>query len=243
MVDRSKTGVLGLDTIIGGGFPAGSIILVSGGTGTGKSIFCVQFLYKGVTEFKEPGIFIALEERPKDIRRFIRNFGWDLKKLEEQNKLAIIDASAARLGIPSDEKYIITKPSDVDSLITTIDNIVQKINAKRIVVDSLPALMLQYDTPIALRRELLRLGALLEDTGCTTLMTTEADGQRISKFGVEEFICHGIINFSLSEMGAELKRNLIVLKMRGIKHSTRRYPFEITPEGIAIFPGEEAYQA
>ncbi|MCS4541687.1 MAG: ATPase [Euryarchaeota archaeon] len=242
-MDRIKSGIIGLDYIIGGGFFQSSTILISGGAGTGKSIFGIQFLYKGAMEHNENGILLAVEERPRDIRRYMLGFGWDLKKLEDQNKLVIIDASAARLGIPSGEKYVEMRPFELDSLMSTIIKIIEKIQAKRLVIDSIPSLFLQQEHELAIRREILRLGALLSETGCTAILTTEADtqGNKLSKFGVEEFIAQGLVLLSLKEQATELKRSLIVLKMRGTKHSTRRYPFDITPNGIVMHTSEEAY--
>ncbi|MCS4541278.1 MAG: ATPase [Euryarchaeota archaeon] len=242
-IDRVRTGVPGLDDILNGGYPKGLVILISGGAGTGKSIYGIQFLYTGITKYEENGILVAVEERPRDIRRYMLGFGWDLKKLEDQNKLAIIDASAARLGIPSGEKYVEMRPFELDSLITTINKIVEKMNAKRLVIDSIPSLFLQFEHELAIRREILRLGSLVAETGCTTILTTEVEAgeSRLSKFGVEEFICQGLIQLFMRERGNEMKRSLVVRKMRGTKHSTRRYPFDITPSGIAVFPGEEVY--
>ena len=241
--DRVKTGVPGLDEILNGGYLKDSVILVTGSSGTGKSIYGIQFLYKGIIDYNENGILLATEERPWDIRKFMLAFGWDLKRLENQEKLAIIDTTAARLGIPSGEKYLEMRPFELDSLTATINKLVEKINAKRLVIDSIPSLFLQFGHELAVRREILRLGALLSETGCTTLLTTEADDSlnKLSKFGVEEFIAHGIIQLFLAEQGGELKRSLRIHKMRGTAHSTKRYPFGITPNGIAVFISEETY--
>ena len=74
-MERIKTGVPGFDGLIEGGIPKGRSVLVSGATGTGKTIFCMQYLYNGAKQFKEPGIYVTLDERPNLIREDVLRFG------------------------------------------------------------------------------------------------------------------------------------------------------------------------
>ncbi|MHA1131169.1 MAG: ATPase domain-containing protein, partial [Candidatus Helarchaeota archaeon] len=83
MIERVKSGISGLDEILNGGFIKGTNVLLAGSAGTGKTIFCMQFLYNGVVDYDEPGIFVTLEEMPAELRREAALFGWDFRKLEE----------------------------------------------------------------------------------------------------------------------------------------------------------------
>jgi len=100
-VDRVRTGITGLDDLIEGGFPAGRSTLISGACGTGKTIFSMQYIYQGAKKYSEPGIYVTLDERPDFIRQDVLRFGWDLRKLEDENIIHIIDGSIAKIGLPA----------------------------------------------------------------------------------------------------------------------------------------------
>ncbi|MEM3690769.1 MAG: ATPase domain-containing protein, partial [Candidatus Micrarchaeia archaeon] len=87
---RCKTGIKGFDELVEGGFPKGSTILIAGDPGTGKTIFGLQFIYNGAVKFNEKGLYLSLEQTADAIRNQALQFGWDLKKLEEQGKLKIV---------------------------------------------------------------------------------------------------------------------------------------------------------
>ncbi len=234
MIERVPFGIPGLDDLLEGGVPRGRTVLVTGTTGTGKSILAAQFLYKGLVEHNEPGILVTLEERPYFIRQNLLRFNWQFKKLEEDEKLAIIDASATRIGLPSDERHVQIRPFDLDSLMDGIHDLVYRYNARRVVIDSVTALGLQFEDEFAIRREILRLCSLLENLNCTTLIVTEIEegSKQLSKFGVEEYVTHGTILLELDiETG---KRYLTIKKMRGTNHPISRYQFTINEHGIRI---------
>ncbi|MHA1408999.1 MAG: ATPase domain-containing protein [Candidatus Odinarchaeia archaeon] len=238
--DRVKTGIPGLDGILHGGFIRGNNILVSGAAGTGKTIFCMQFLNAGIINHNEPGIFITLEELPKELRREALQFGWDLKKYEEENKLIIIDAASARAGLPTDEPYAIRRGFDINELAEQIYAAASKINATRICLDSVSSLDIRFNDTQALRTAIFKISALLRELGTTSIMTTEmSDNSFYSRYGVEEFIAQGLILLYLKEQDNEMRRSLIVRKMRSTAHSLRRYPFEISSVGIVVMPSEE----
>ncbi|MFQ6051012.1 MAG: ATPase domain-containing protein [Candidatus Hydrothermarchaeota archaeon] len=239
-MEKIKTGIRGLDGILYGGLPKEKVILVTGGPGTGKSIFCMQFLYNGAKEYGEPGVFVAIEERPKDIRENMKSLGWDIKELEDKKLLAIIDAASARHGIPSEEKYVESRVFDIDTLIHKIVTVVEEIGAKRIVIDSIPSLGLRLSED-ELRAAIYRLQGLLLELGCTTFIVSEikSGSDEISRYGFEEFISHGVIILELVEHSGDMIRRLWVRKMRGTPHKMKKYPFEITSEGIVIYPTEE----
>ena len=149
---RVPTGITGLDDLIEGGFPQGRSILLSGGTGTGKTIFCMQYLYQGATQFHEPGVYVTMDERPDLMREDMARFGWDLRKLEDENMLSLIDGTIAKVGLPSEEQFSLpTTGFDLDKLLLEILRAVKRIEAKRIVIDSIPAMRLNFDNEIETR--------------------------------------------------------------------------------------------
>ena len=234
-MERVTTGISGLDELTGGGFPRGTNILVSGSSGTGKTIFCTQFLVAGI-EKGEPGILITLEERTSDLREEMMPLGWDLATYEKDGKLVIIDASSSRINLPSAEEFRLGTDFDIDSLVLEIHRASTKIDAKRLVLDSIPALELKINGPAEFRKALFRLSSLLLEIGLTSLMTTEnVEPFMVSRYGIEEFVARGVIALSLEEEASDLRRFLRVRKMRGTQHSLRNIPFEITKDGIVLY--------
>ena len=89
-VSYTTVGIPGVDTILSGkGFPRGHTIIISGGPGSGKTTFAIQYLYSGVMQHDEPGIFVTLDEDPIEIKRNLSGFGWNLERLEEENKIML----------------------------------------------------------------------------------------------------------------------------------------------------------
>ena len=233
---RLKTGIPGMDEILHGGLPERNVVLLSGGPGTGKSIFCQQFLYKGVVEYNEPSILVALEEHPVQIRENMKQFGWDIRKLEEEGKFAIIDAFTYGIGSAAKrEKYVVNDPNDERELIDVLKTAINDIGAKRIGIDSVTTLYI--NKPMMARRTVFLLKRVISGLGCTAIFTSQISvGERgFGGPGVEHAV-DGIIRLDLDEIDGELKRSLIVWKMRGTSHSLRRHPFDITDEGIIVCP-------
>ncbi|MEA1993795.1 MAG: ATPase domain-containing protein [Euryarchaeota archaeon] len=231
---RVKTGMDGLDELIEGGFPKGSVILVSGMAGTGKSIFSMQYIYKGL-EMGENGVYITLEEGPEELRKEARRFSWDLREYEDEGKLVILDVST-RVGLPPREKYFIEDLS-IENLLNRVYEICSEIGAKRLVLDSLPPLFQKEEN---LRPKIHKIGKVLNETGCTSLIISETiRDDRFSRFGIEEFISRGLITLHLEEIESkrriqECRRSIFIRKMRQTKHKVRKYPFYIDEEGISI---------
>ncbi len=239
VIDRVKTGIPGLDDLIEGGFPRGDTILVAGKAGTGKSILATQFIYKGAIEYNEPGVFVTLEEPPHLIKRNMMQFGMDLEKLEREKKISIVDLS------PSKEVAPVTigeYPSfDLSGLEAIILNHVKKLNAKRVVLDTLSIMAYKFKSRDILREEFFKLTANITRTGCTLLLTSEipAQDQGLGVFDIEAFLASGVIvlyNEKISDTSRS--RSIEVLKLRGSKHSSRIHSMRITDEGIRVWPGE-----
>jgi KaiC/GvpD/RAD55 family RecA-like ATPase len=237
-MNRTKSGVPGFDEIIGGGFPEGTCCLVTGTAGSGKTTFAVQFLYKGISEYGENGVYVSLEERPKDLRQEMLNFGWDLKKMEDQKKLAIIDVGSARESIKTNERYSMRNMGarlNISALSAHIFGVCREVNAQRIVIDSIPSLQLRLKDEAEVRRATSLFSNLLLEMERTSLMITEiSDTHEFSRYGFEEYVTRGVIVMRLIPQYGELKRTIQAMKMRGTHHSTRTYPMEITSKGIMV---------
>lgn len=245
---RVPTGIEGFDELCGGGLVKNRTYLVVGSSGAGKTIFGLQYLYNGATKYSQPGILLATEERPATIRENAYTFGWDLKRLEDENKLAIIDASSTKIGVPSLERFIDIRPFDIDQIIDQIISIQEEIGAARAVVDSSTSIAYNIpDLPKA-RIELLKLSTTLEVLELTSLMTAEIiHGSQSRGFGVESFITEGTIALYYARRRqrdgavAPRARSLEIYKMRGTAHSHDLYPFEVTDRGIVVHPREKLY--
>jgi KaiC/GvpD/RAD55 family RecA-like ATPase len=241
---RVKTGIPGLDELLEGGFPENRSVLVSGGTGTGKSIFGLQYLYNGAKKFNETGIYVTLDERPELIREDMVRFGWNIRELEEQNRLFIIDGSIAKIGIPSEEQFSLPVTGfDLDKLLLEIVRIAKRINAKRIVIDSIPALGFNFEHENDIRKAVLKLSYMLSRIGITSIMITEMDenNSQFGKFGVEEYVVDGVIVLHYMGAGMQSNRTMHIRKMRATKHSEELHPIKITENGIEIHKVQEAY--
>lgn len=225
-MERVKTGIPGLDELIEGGFPKGFVILLTGGPGTGKTIFGIHYIYAGAL-LGENGLFISLEEDPKQIIKNTKRFGWDLEGEIAKNRMAIVKL----------ELY------DFAKLKALIEENIFKIKAKRIVIDPATLLGMFFEKPIEIRKNLIELTRQLKKTGTTSIITCEIPegSDSISPFGVEEFVTDGVIVLKRIKEGNIYTRILSVLKMRGTNHSTKLHPVKIGKDGIEVYSKEEVF--
>ena len=232
---RAKTGITGLDELIGGGIVEGSTVLLSGQSGSGKTVFGLQFLYNGITKFNEPGVFVTLETRPDELRSEAAQFGWDLRELEQKQALTIIDAASGKAGLPTSEKYALRRGFDMSTLAEEIYRVIDETKAKRLVIDCISGLGIRFSEPSEVRTELFRISALLQELKVTSLFISEIiepDSQ--SRAGVEQFVTQGLITLNLSEANGTLKRDLLVWKMKQTTHSLKKHSFKIGKSGIEV---------
>ena len=227
---RVATGVDGLDVLIQGGLPEGSSVLVSGGPGTGKTIWATQFLYKGAKDFNETGLFVTLETNLKNITWNMENFDWDIKSLQDKNlfKIYKLNLSGRRREDIEDQIF-----EELD----VISEMVEKNNVKRMVIDSTTALGAWVKETGNLRSMLFNFIDELKKLECTTVLTAETKGGKndFSAFGVEEFVSDGVIALYFTPPF----RSIFVRKMRGTNHSMQPHPFSINERGIIVKSKEE----
>jgi circadian clock protein KaiC len=230
---KVSSGVDGFDVISRGGIPKGRTTLVSGTSGSGKTVFASQFLYHGATHFNEPCVFVTFEELPKDIIKNMKSFGWDLNELIRKKKWAFIDASPSVISELESGKY------DLAGFLERIKYISKKIKAKRLVIDSVSALFPRYKDASIIRRELYKIGNQLKKLGITTIMTAERQMEHgpIARFGVEEFVSDNvlILHNRLTDQG-DRERTIEILKYRGSGHDTSEAPLIVTNHGMEVFP-------
>jgi KaiC/GvpD/RAD55 family RecA-like ATPase len=242
---RIKTGIPGLDELLEGGFPENRSVLISGATGTGKSIFGIQYLYNGAKKFNESGIYVTLDERPELIREDMMRFGWNIRELEEQNRLFVLDGSIAKIGIPSEEQFSLPVTGfDLDKLLLEIVRIAKRINAKRIVIDSIPALGFNFENENEIRKAVLKLSYMLSRIGITSVLISEIDetSGKFGKYGVEEYVVDGVIVLHYMGAGMQSNRTMHIRKMRSTKHSEDLHPVKIGENGFQVHKVQEAYE-
>ena len=228
--DRITTGVPGLDPIMGGGFRRNTVNLIGGGTGSGKSILCMQFLVDGIEKCNENGIFISFEENKDKILDDFRIFNWDLEKKLKEHKLEILYFT----------------PEQVDRVVESgggiVRDVIEQIGAKRVIIDSLTAYMLLFKTDLDKRRGVLDLFDSLHRWNITALMTSEQEpdpdkhASTIMEFEVDSVI----LMYYLRKVNVR-ERSIEVFKMRATKHSSKISPMVIDSEGITVFPDEAVF--
>ncbi len=233
-MERVKTGIPGMDEILNGGIPRRNVVLLSGGPGTGKSIFGQQFLYSGL-QAGEPGVLVVLEEHPVQVRVSMSQFGWDVRPYEEKGIFAVVDAFTAGIGEAAKrERYVVRAPDDFQTLLDVVRAAVKDLNARRVVIDSVTTLYITK--PMLARGVVMQLKKALSGLGCTSILVSQVSvtERGFGGPGVEH-AADGIIRLDLDEIDGTLYRSLIVWKMRGTRHSMRRHPFEITDKGITVY--------
>jgi KaiC/GvpD/RAD55 family RecA-like ATPase len=238
------TGISGLDELVGGGFPEGRVILVIGGPGTGKTIMCSQFLYKGIYENQENGVFVSLDESEDHFYAEMQKFGWDFRKAEEERKFALVNATRmSRVAMLKEELYkeesrsLRGKQLSIDRLIEDLQAKIQQVNAKRVAVDTLAALVFRFPDPIERRTAIVDLIESLADLGVTSLVTTELGYLGLERNALEEeFLVHGVIMMQTLFSGGTTTRAIQVEKMREAKVNPSLVPYSIDQNGIEIFP-------
>lgn len=235
-VKKLETGIQGLDHIAMGGLPVGRTTLVSGTSGSAKTILAVQFLVEGIRK-GESAVFITFEEAPGDIRTNMLSFGWDIEHWEQEGKWAFVDASP-RAG----EATIEAGDYDLGALLVRIATAVERVGASRLSLDSLGAIFSQFADQSVVRRELFQIVSKMKKMGLTALITAERVDEygEIARFGVEEFVTDNVVILRNALEAEKRRRTVEILKLRGANHRKGEFPFTVMPgRGIIVIPLSE----
>ncbi|NIR00124.1 MAG: hypothetical protein GTN78_07955 [Gemmatimonadales bacterium] len=223
-MDRVRTGIDGLDQLLCGGFLRGDAVLVAGAPGTGKTSLGMQYLYNGITQFREPGLFITFEEFPERIYRDAEHFGWDFRALEEEGKLKVLFTSPEVL-----QQDIVRDQGIVSEMIA-------EIGATRVVVDSISNLQGAAEDPRRFRESVYGLVNALKAESLTAVLTRELREDDEIGAGPEEFVADGLILFTRSYVQGHRMRLLEVIKSRGTPHVAIPSLYFIGKGGLQILP-------
>ena len=243
MSKLSPTGIQGLDELLNGGIPNGRVVLIVGGPGSGKTTLASQFLYKGITDYNENGIFVSIDEGKEHYYSEMSSFNWDFAQAEKDGKFAFLDATkmsrAAMLRerMNLETKSLRGKQLQIDKLIEKIEALIDEIDAKRVVIDTLATLFHRFPDPIERRVAIIDLIESLSELKITTLITTELGRLSLDReVTVEEYQSHGVIMMQTLFSSGTTSRALQVVKMRGTKTNSNLVPYRIDSSGIEIFP-------
>jgi circadian clock protein KaiC len=229
-IGKSPTGIRGLDEVTNGGLPQGRPTLLCGSAGCGKTLFAMTFLYNGVVEYNEPGVFLAFEERSEDLIKNVGSLNYDVEKLIAEKKLAIDHVEIERTKIEESGEY------DLEGLFIRLGYAIDSIGAKRVVVDTIETLFSGLENEQLLRSELRRLFEWLKAKGVTAIITGERGEGTLTRYGLEEYVADCVILLDNRIHDQLSTRRLRIVKYRGSAHGTNEYPFIIDEQGVTVMP-------
>ena len=228
---KAPTGIQGMDEITWGGLPRGRPTLLSGGAGSGKTMFGLEFLVRGATQYNEHGVFMSFEESIPGLIQNAASLGFDLARLVADKKLFLDHVRITRSEISASGEY------DLDGLFIRIADAVKRVGARRVVLDTIESLFSELPNPGILRAEIRRLFGWLNEKGLTTIITAERyRPDRLTRHGIEEFVSDCVIVLDHRIREEISTRRLRIVKYRGSRHGTNEYPFLFDEQGISVLP-------
>lgn len=224
MDELVETGIAGFDSILGGGIVPNATVLVSGNPGTGKSILAMEFIYNGVREFDDNGIYLSFEENAADLRQAAESIGFDeWGDLVEAGKITVFD------------KRQLLQDSDFSETLDRIVEDIERAENGRLVMDSVTMFGMFFDGEKERRNYLLRFIDILKENGITALLTNEQGALfPETEVGLENFLTDGNVYLSQIPTGSGVNRYLWVAKMRKQDVQTEVFPMDIEPGGIRV---------
>ncbi len=240
-MERVSSGIIGLDKLIEGGFVKNSVILVTGKTGTGKTLFCGSFLYAGALE-GEKGIYISTEESEAAIVQDIQSTfkKWKFEEMVKKGLIKIVSVKPILLS-PSEIEIAKLLKIYINNVLEYVEKAAKQDGVKRVVIDSISMIENFLKDIYLARVGLSYMIDKLRELDVTTILTgtIEEGSERLSGSGIVEFLVDAVIKLDFVPVSEEFQRTLTIRKMRRTNHSTLIHPFKITPEGIKVFGIEE----
>ena len=230
VLPKSPTSIQGLDEITSGGLPTGRPTLVCGGAGCGKTLFAMEFLVRGATQYNEPGVFVSFEETEKELTANVASLGFDLATLVERKKLWLEHIHIERSEVEQSGEY------DLEGLFIRIHQAIENIGARRLVLDTIETLFSALPNPRAVRSELRLLLCWLKRKGVTAIITAERGDGTLTRQGLEEYVSDCVILLDHRVNDQSSIRRLRIVKYRGSTHGTNEYPFLIDEDGFSVLP-------
>jgi circadian clock protein KaiC len=227
---KTPTGIQGFDEITAGGLPAGRPTLVCGGAGCGKTLFGIEFLVRGTTQFGEAGVFMSFEETNEELITNVASLGFDLKDLIKNKKIVLEHVHIERSEIEETGEY------DLEGLFIRLGYAIDSIGAKRVVLDTIESLFAGLPNQLILRAELRRLFRWLKNKGVTAIITGERGDETLTRQGLEEYVSDCVIMLDHRVTEQTSTRRLRIVKYRGSIHGTNEYPFLIDETGFSVLP-------
>ena len=231
-IRKTETGIPGFDLIALGGLPVGRTTLITGGAGSGKTIFACQFLAEAIRA-GEGAVLVTFEESPPDICQNVASMGWDIGAWEKAERWAFVDASPQ----PTEEVAVIGT-FDFGALMARIEHAVRRTGASRVSIDSLNAVFTRFEDRASIRRELHRLVSSLKQLGVTAVLTAErtASNDQVDD-AVEEFVVDNVVVLRNALEDERRRRTVEILKFRGTGHQKGQFPFTVVANtGIIVIP-------
>jgi KaiC/GvpD/RAD55 family RecA-like ATPase len=246
-MNRVPTEIAGFDNVIEGGFPEYSVVMLSGGPGTGKSIFAMEYIYKGALKWDDVGIYVSFEQKPEAIKTQAKQMGFsDFERLEAEGKIILVTIPVSKIS--------------KDSIQTIFDK-ARAIKAKRLVIDSFTSLSINapvyelakemvkkdtfYKTQVitsAIDNDNLKKNFIyqfvsdIRDIPITSIILEEApsDLGKLSTEGVTEFVVDGVILLKKTTIGEEINRTIHIEKMRMTNLTVAMKEFELCDKGFVV---------
>jgi circadian clock protein KaiC len=227
---KSPTGIQGFDEITAGGLPKGRPTLVCGGAGCGKTLFGIEFLVRGATQFDEPGVLMSFEETSEELTTNVASLGFDLEGLIKNKKIVLDHVHIERSEIEETGEY------DLEALFIRLGYAIDSIGAKRVVLDTIESLFAGLPNQLIIRAELRRLFRWLKVKGVTAVITGERGDETLTRQGLEEYVSDCVVMLDHRVTEQTSTRRLRVVKYRGSFHGTNEYPFLIDETGFSVLP-------